>query len=133
MQRNCLKNCQSPYQQCIAELAHFYYVQTSLPPTSYICILLINPRHTYAVRVTVVAVSVCLLSHISPPGLLFVVKPLPRTQQATKVKKFVVFSLKLLRCRNRAFPPLNSHTYGWPFFLRITRMCIVHTQVIQGS
>ena len=66
--------------------------------------------------------SVCLLSHISSLGLLFVVKTLPHTQWARKVKKFVVFSLKLLRYRDRALPPLNGHTYGQPFFLQMTHM-----------
>ena len=46
-------------------------------------------------RFTVVAVFVCLLSHISPLGLLFVVKTLPHTHQAMKVKKV---KLKLLHC-----------------------------------
>ena len=52
---------------------------------------------------------------------------------SNKGQKFVVFSLKLLRCRDRALPLLDSHTYGEPIFLRITHMCIVHTQVLQGS
>ena len=47
------------------------------------------------------------------------------TQCATEVKMFVVFSLKLLRCRDRVLPPLDGHTYCWPFFLRITLMRIV--------
>ena len=46
-----------------------------------------------------VCVSVCLLSHISPTERLFVLKTLSRTQWATKVKKFVVICLKLLRSR----------------------------------
>ena len=45
-----------------------------------------------------VCVCVCLLSHISPTERLFVLKTLSRTQRATKVKKFVGFSLKMLRC-----------------------------------
>ena len=83
--------------------------------------LFISSRHACAARVMVVVVSVCLcvcpLSHISPLGLLFVVKTLPRTQQATKVKKFVAFSLKLVRCQDRALPLLDGHTYNRPFFL----------------
>ena len=43
-------------------------------------------------------------------------------------EKFVAFSLKLLRCRDRALPPLDGYTYDRPFFLRIIRMRIVHTQ-----
>ena len=77
-------------------------------------LIIINPRRACAARVTVVAVSVCVsvcpLSHISPPGLLFVVKTQLRTQQATKVKKFVVFSLKRLFCQDRALPPFDGHT-----------------------
>ena len=46
-----------------------------------------------------VCVSVCLLSHISPTERLFVLKTLSRTQQVTKVKKFVGICLKPLRSR----------------------------------
>ena len=67
--------------------------------------VLINPRRACAARVTVVG-SVCLLSHISPMERLFVLKTLSRTQWATKVKKFVGFSLKMLRCKARAVPAL---------------------------
>ena len=63
-----------------------------------------------------VCLSVCLLSHISPMERLFVLKTLSRTQQATKVKKFVGFSLKPLRCRDPALPPLYGHAYSRPFF-----------------
>ena len=51
-----------------------------------------------------VGLSVCPLNHISPLALLFVVKTLPRTQHATKVKIFVAFSLKLRRSRATALP-----------------------------
>ena len=51
---------------------------------------------------------VCLLSHIPPLGLLFIVKMLPCTQRAMKVKKFVAFSLKLFCCRDRALPRLMA-------------------------
>ena len=93
-----------------------------------------NPRRACA-RVTVVVVSVCLsvclcvclLSHYSLQERLFVLKTLSRTQWATKVEIFVAFSLTLLLCRDQALPPLDGHTFGRPFFLRITRMCIVHT------
>ena len=71
----------------------------------------INPRCACAARVMVVAMSVCLsvcvcvcvcpLSHISPLGRLFVVKMLPRTQWATKVKKFFgIFSKTALLPRS---------------------------------
>ena len=77
----------------------------------------INPRRACAARVTVVVcLSVCLLSHISPMERLFVLKTLSRTQRATKVKKFVGFSLKPLRCRDPALPPLYGHAYSRPFF-----------------
>ena len=52
----------------------------------------VNPRRTCA-RVTVVVLSVCLLSHISLQERLFVLKTLSRTQRATKVEKFVAFSM----------------------------------------
>ena len=73
-------------------------------------VVLINPRRACAARVTVVAVCVSPLSHISPPGLLFVVKTLSRTQRAMKVKTFVAFSLKPTRFGDRALPPLDDHT-----------------------
>ena len=71
-------------------------------------ISLINPRRACAARVTVVFLCVCLLSHISPLERLFVLKTLSRTQRATKVKIFVGFSLKPLRCRDPALPPLTA-------------------------
>ena len=74
-----------------------------------------------------VCLSVCLLSHISPMERLFVLKTLSRTQQATKVKKFVGFSLKPLRCRDPALPPLYGHAYSRPFSMRISR---VYTRMI---
>ena len=69
-----------------------------------------------------VCVCVCLLSHISPMERLFVLKTLSRTQRATKVKLFVGFSLKPLRCRDPALPPLCGRAYSRPFFLRKARM-----------
>ena len=79
-----------------------------------------------------VCLSVCLLSHISPMERLFVLKTLSRTQRATKVKKFVGFSLKPLRCRDPALPPLYGHAYSRPFFHACTRMriCRVYTRMI---
>ena len=95
---------------------------------------LINPRRACAARVTVVAyvcVCVCPLIDISPMERLFVLKTLSRTQRATKVKKFVGFSLKPLRCRDPALPPLYGHAYSRPFF-SCTRMRIsrVYTHMI---
>ena len=49
-----------------------------------------------------------LLSHISPLEPLLFLKILSRTQQAMEVKKFVGFSLKLLRCGDPALPPLKA-------------------------
>ena len=69
-----------------------------------------------------VCLSVCLLSHISPMERLFVLKTLSRTQRATKVKKCVGFSLKPMRCRDPALPPLYGRAYSRPFFLRKARM-----------
>ena len=53
---------------------------------------------------------------------LFVLKTLSRTQRATKVKIFVGFSLKPMRCRDPALPSLYGHAYSRPFFLRKARM-----------
>ena len=89
---------------------------------------IINPRRACAARVTVVGsvcVCVCLLSHISPMERLFVLKTLSRTKRATKVKIFVGFSLKPLRCRDPALPPLCGRAYSRPFFLRKARMRII--------
>ena len=55
---------------------------------------------------------------------LFVLKTLSRTQRATKVKQFVGFSLKPLRCRDPALPPLYGHAYSRPFFHACTHMRI---------
>ena len=73
---------------------------------------LINPRRACAARVT--CVCVCLLSNISPMERLFVLKTLSRTQRATKVKRFVGFSLKPLRCRDPALPPLYVQSAIFP-------------------
>ena len=56
-----------------------------------------------------VCVCVCLLSHISPMERLFVLKTLSHTQRETKVKKYVEFSLKPLRCRDPALPPCTAN------------------------
>ena len=79
-----------------------------------------------------VCVCVSVKSHLTS-GASVRRENAPRTQQATKVKKCVAFSLELLRWQYRAFPPLAGHTYDRPFFLRVTRMRIVHTQVLQVS
>ena len=84
-----------------AMLHNASHLITGYSSTLYI----INPRRACAARVTVVG-SVCPLSHISPMERLFVLKTLSRTQRATKVKIFVGCSLKPLRCRDPAPPPL---------------------------
>ena len=73
----------------------------------------INPRRACAARVTVVVMSVCL--SVTPLERLFVLKTLSHTQRATKVKKFVGFSLKPLRCRDPAFPPMTAIRTGGHF------------------
>ena len=77
-----------------------------LAPTVYTISRLINPRRACAARVTVVGLSVCPLVNISLLERLFVLKTLSHTQRATKVKKYVRFSLKMLRCKARAVPAL---------------------------
>ena len=60
----------------------------------------INPRRACAAGVTVVGfVCLCVCPfNISPLERIFVLKIISHTQRATKVKKSVGFSLKLLRC-----------------------------------
>ena len=67
-------------------------------------ISVVNPRCACAARVIVVVMSVCL--SVTSLERLFVLKTLSRTQRATKVKIFVGFSLKMLRCKARAVPAL---------------------------
>ncbi|CAI8041834.1 hypothetical protein GBAR_LOCUS23219 [Geodia barretti] len=47
-----------------------------------------------------------MLLYISLLERLFVPETIPSTQRVTKVRKYVGFSLKMLRCRARALPPL---------------------------
>ena len=49
---------------------------------------------------------------------LFVLKTLSRTQRATKVKKFVGFSLKPLRFEDPALPTLYGYPSGAIFAMR---------------
>ena len=67
-----------------------------------------------------VCLCVCLLSQISLLERLFVLKTLLRTQWATKVKKFVGFSLKPLHCRDPALPPLTAVHSGGHFHAKST-------------
>ena len=98
-------------------------------------IILLISVHVRIARVTVVGFSVCPLVANSLQERLFVLKTLSRTQRATKVKRFVGFSLKPLRCRDPAPPPLYGHAYSRPFFhvyFSCTRMRIsrVYTRMI---
>ena len=78
---------------------HFSLDRAKSHCRNYTHFLVINPRRACAARFTVVAVSVCLsvclcvspLSDISTLELLFVMKPLSRTQRAMKVE--IAFSL----------------------------------------
>ena len=69
--------------------------------------LVFNPRRACAVRVTVVVVCVCLsfclLCENSLLQSKIASKTSSHTQLPTEVRKYVGFSLKLLRCRARAF------------------------------
>ena len=94
------------------------------------CILLvINPRRACAARVTVVVVCVCvcvsltMLSHISPLERLFILKTLSRTQRAPKVKNYVEFSQKPLRCRDPALPALYGYPLSAIFRYAVKRAC----------
>ena len=61
------------------------------------------------------SVSVCLLLSISLLGCLFVPETISSTQRATRVRIYVGFSLRMIRCRVRALPA----SYG---YWRIMRM-----------
>ena len=70
---------------------------------------IINPRRACTARVTVVGfacLSVCLLLYISLLECLFASQMIRPTQRAMKVRTFVGFSLKILRCKARALPAL---------------------------
>ena len=66
-------------------------------------------------RVTVVVLSVCPLSHISPLECLFILKILSCIQRAMEVEIFVGFSLKPLRCGD---PAQYVMTYGMKWKLK---------------
>ena len=72
-----------------------------------------------------VCVSVCLLSHISPMERLFVLKPLSRTQRATKVKNFVGFSEKTAPLQRSSTPSVVRPCVQSAIFLRKARMRII--------
>ena len=83
----------------------------------YMVRVLVNPRRACAARVTAVGsvcVSVCLSvkSHLTYGASV-------RPENAVTYyegQKFVGFSLKPLRCRDPALPPLYGHAYSRPFF-----------------
>ena len=88
---------------------------------------LINPRRACAVRVTVVGsvcLCVCPLLNISPLERLFVSQSVPHTQRAAKVRNFVWFSLKMLRCRARTLLSLYGYALVGHFYSVTTRVCI---------
>ena len=101
----------------------------------YVCVcVFISPQCTCSARVTVVVVSVCVSvkSHLILEAFLFPENAVTYSAGDEGLKICGVF-WKLLRCRDRVLlSPLDSHTYGWPFFLRITCKRIVHTQVLRG-
>ena len=85
--------------------------------------------------------SVCPLVANSLQERLFVFKPLSHTLRATKVKKFVGFSLKPLRCRDTAlarctatravghfYSAENAHAHIWR-----ARACVVASNNIRRS
>ena len=81
-----------------------------------ICSCIINPRRACAARVTVVVMSVCLsvclsdsLSVRYTSGASFRPENAVTYSAGNEVKKFVGFSLKPLRCRDPALPPLYGH------------------------
>ena len=99
-----------------------------------------NPRRACAARVTVVVVCVCRLVANSLLKGQFVLKTLSHTQRATKVKKFVGFSRKPLRCRDtalarctatRAVGHFYAHAHIWP--RPCARACVVASNNIRRS
>ena len=56
------------------------------------------------------------LLNISPLERLFVSQWVPHTQRAAKVRMFVWFSLKMLRCRARALPSLYGYALVGHFY-----------------
>ena len=69
-------------------------------------IIIINPRCACAAKVTVVDVCMCK-SHLTSGA--FVRRENAATYSAgNEGQKIVAFSLKLLRCRDRALPPLDG-------------------------
>ena len=101
--------------------AHVYLHTDGRLLIHYVCI---NPRRACAARVAVYS-WVCV-SDISPMERLFVLKTLSRIYSAgNEGQKFVGFSLKLLRCRDPALPPLCGRAYSLPFFLLKARVRII--------
>ena len=63
-----------------------------------------------------VCLCVCPLLNISPLERLFVSQSVPHTQRAAKVRTFVWFSLKMLRCRARVLPSLYGYALVGHFY-----------------
>ena len=58
----------------------------------------------------------CPLLSISPLKRLFVSQSVLHTQRAAKVRNFVWFSMKMLRCRARALPSLYGYALVGHFY-----------------
>ena len=65
----------------------------------------------------------CPLFNISPLERLFVSQSVPHTQRAAKVRNFVWFSLKMLRCRARALPSLYGYA-SWSAIFTPRHTCM---------
>ena len=80
-----------------------------------------------------VCVCVCQLSHISPLEHLFVLKTLSPTQHATKVKKYVAFSVKLRRSRATALSTLYRYSAVGQFLLAEYARALLKCHVDRGA
>ena len=104
----------------ICVLIHYFQVLPFMVMNTEV--LVINPRHACAARVTVVGLCVRPLISNSLLERLLVLKMLSRTQWATKVKKFVGICLKPLhsrdmpRNRSEEANMLITSTYPWSAF-----------------
>ena len=79
----------------------------------------------YVVAVSV-CLSVCLLSHILPLGLLENAATYSAGDEGQKISGVFFETVPLQRS---SAPSHDGHTSGRPFFPQKTRMRIVHTQV----
>ena len=84
----------------------FVIKQLNINSVGLQCVMLyvVNPRRACAARVTVVGsvcVSLCPLLYSSLLECLFASQTIQPTQQPMKVRTYVRFSLKMLRCKAR--------------------------------